>query len=126
MRSCWPARISTVRYRRAVWMNRRIDQPVWASMWPRDSERGEHDGQVCVDGFPFVVVDRLCRCSDYADLSVESLVGEVHWADIEARTLNRYVAERGHGYALASKRHLVTAMKSLLAWAFTTAGSSAT
>lgn len=46
--------------------------------------------------------------------------GQVRWADIDARTLNRYVAERGHGYALASKRHLVTAMKSLLAWAFTT------
>ncbi len=46
--------------------------------------------------------------------------GQVRWSDVEARTMNRYVAERGQGYALASKRHLVTAMKSLMGWAFTT------
>lgn len=48
------------------------------------------------------------------------LDGQVRWAEIDARAMNRYVAERGQGYALASKLHLVTAMKSLMGWAFTT------
>lgn len=54
---------------------------------------------------------------------LEQLAGpddQIRWADIDARAMNRYVAERGQGYALASKRHLVTAMKSLMRWAFTT------
>jgi hypothetical protein len=32
-----------------------------------DGQGGEHDGQVGVDGFAFVVVDGLCRGLDYAD-----------------------------------------------------------
>jgi site-specific recombinase XerD len=47
--------------------------------------------------------------------------GSIRWDQIEARRVNRYVTEQGRGYALASRRHLVTALRSLLTWAWLTA-----
>jgi site-specific recombinase XerD len=46
--------------------------------------------------------------------------GSICWDQVESRGLNRYVAEQGRGYSLASRRHLVTALRSLLAWAWGT------
>lgn len=47
--------------------------------------------------------------------------GSIRWDLVEVRAVNRYVTEQGRGYALASRRHLVTAMRSLLTWAWATA-----
>jgi site-specific recombinase XerD len=47
--------------------------------------------------------------------------GSIRWDRVEVRTVNRYVTEQGRGYALASRRHLVTALRSLLTWAWVTA-----
>jgi site-specific recombinase XerD len=47
--------------------------------------------------------------------------GRIDWAQVDCAGVNRHVAARGSGYSLASRRHLVTAIKSLLRWAFATA-----
>jgi len=47
--------------------------------------------------------------------------GCLDWAQANCDSVNRYVAARGRGYSLASRRHLVTAVRSLLRWAFATA-----
>ena len=47
--------------------------------------------------------------------------GVICWDQVETRGVNRYVAEQGRGYSLASRRHLVTALRSLLSWAWVTA-----
>lgn len=46
--------------------------------------------------------------------------GQVVFAGVEVAAANRYVARRGQGYSLSSRRHLVSAMRSLLDWAFWT------
>lgn len=46
--------------------------------------------------------------------------GVIGWDRVEARGVNQYVAEEGRGYSLASRRHLVTALRSLLMWAWVT------
>ena len=46
--------------------------------------------------------------------------GQVGWAQASCDEANRYVAARGPGYSLSSRRHLVTAVRSLLRWAFAT------
>jgi site-specific recombinase XerD len=47
--------------------------------------------------------------------------GRIDWTQASCAGVNSYVAARGSGYSLASRRHLVTAVKSLLRWAFATA-----
>lgn len=47
--------------------------------------------------------------------------GRIDWAQADCAGVNRYVASRGTGYSLSSRRHLVTAIRSLLRWAFATA-----
>jgi site-specific recombinase XerD len=47
--------------------------------------------------------------------------GSIRWDLVETRAVNRYVAAQGRGYSLASRRHLVTALRSLLTWAWVTA-----
>jgi hypothetical protein len=42
-----------------------------------DRQCGEHDAQVGLDGVAGVVVDRLCRCLDYAD---DRGVGAGQWS----------------------------------------------
>jgi len=44
--------------------------------------------------------------------------GSIDWTQVEVGRVNRYVADEGRGYSLASRRHLVTAMRSLLIWAW--------
>jgi len=46
--------------------------------------------------------------------------GQIRWQDVEVHVVNEYIADRGRGYSLASRRHLVSAMRSLLRWAFAT------
>jgi site-specific recombinase XerD len=46
--------------------------------------------------------------------------GQVAWEDLQVRAANEYVAARGRGYSLSSRRHLVSAMRSLLRWALRT------
>ncbi len=47
--------------------------------------------------------------------------GRIDWTRASCAGVNSYVAARGRGYSLASRRHLVTAVKSLLRrWAFAT------
>jgi len=46
--------------------------------------------------------------------------GRIDWAQASCDEANRYVAARGPGYSLSSRRHLVTAVRSLLRWAFAT------
>ncbi len=47
--------------------------------------------------------------------------GRIDWTQASCAGVNSYVAARGSGYSLASRRHLVTAVRSLLRWAFATA-----
>jgi site-specific recombinase XerD len=44
--------------------------------------------------------------------------GQVRWDCVEVPRVNEYVAACGQGYSLSSRRHLVSAMRSLLRWAF--------
>ena len=46
--------------------------------------------------------------------------GQIRWDRVDVRGVNRYVAETGRGYSLSSRRHLVSAIRSLLRWAFRT------
>lgn len=46
--------------------------------------------------------------------------GQLVWDGVEVACVNRYVARRGQGYSLSSRRHLVSAMRGLLDWAFLT------
>ena len=46
--------------------------------------------------------------------------GRIDWAQVSCDGANQYVAARGSGYSLSSRRHLVTAVRSLLRWAFAT------
>ena len=46
--------------------------------------------------------------------------GQLAWQDVVVQTVNEYVAARGRGYSLSSRRHLVSAMRSLLRWALRT------
>jgi site-specific recombinase XerD len=46
--------------------------------------------------------------------------GQICWGRVDVRAVNAYVAAAGRGYSLSSRRHLVAAMRSLLAWAFRT------
>lgn len=48
--------------------------------------------------------------------------GQVRWDCVDVRLVNEYVAACGQGYSLSSRRHLVSAMRSLLRWAFWTGG----
>jgi integrase len=48
---------------------------------------------------------------------VSDVDGQVCWDRVDINRANAYIAEAGQGYSLSS-RHLVTAMRSLLAWAF--------
>ena len=54
-----------------------------------------------------------------AELPVDA-DGQVVWDGVDAAAVNRYVARRGQGYSLSSRRHLVSAMRGLLDWAFVT------
>ena len=49
---------------------------------------------------------------------VRGLDGQIHWDQVDVRAVNEYVATAGRGYSLSSRRHLVAAMRSLLAWTF--------
>lgn len=46
--------------------------------------------------------------------------GELCWDGVDVAAVNRYVTRRGQGYSLSSRRHLVSAMRGLLTWAFLT------
>lgn len=46
--------------------------------------------------------------------------GQVRWDCVEVPMVNEYVAASGRGYSLSSRRHLVSAMRSLLRWAWWT------
>jgi site-specific recombinase XerD len=46
--------------------------------------------------------------------------GQICWNQVDVSAVNAYVAAAGRGYSLSSRRHLVAAMRSLLAWAFRT------
>ena len=46
--------------------------------------------------------------------------GRIDWTQASCAGVNSYVAARGSGYSLASRRHLVAAVRSLLRWAFAT------
>jgi integrase/recombinase XerD len=46
--------------------------------------------------------------------------GRIDWSQASCDGANRYVAALGSGYSLSSRRHLVTAVRSLLRWAFAT------
>ncbi|USQ76100.1 tyrosine-type recombinase/integrase [Ornithinimicrobium cryptoxanthini] len=46
--------------------------------------------------------------------------GQLVWDGVDVTAVNRYVARRGQGYSLSSRRHLVSAMRGLLDWAFLT------
>ncbi|MEP7162043.1 MAG: tyrosine-type recombinase/integrase [Dermatophilaceae bacterium] len=46
--------------------------------------------------------------------------GHLLWDGVDAAAANRYVARQGKGYSLSSRRHLVSAMRSLLDWALLT------
>lgn len=54
-----------------------------------------------------------------AELPIDS-EGHLLWDGVDAAAGNRYVARQGEGYSLASRRHLVSAMRGLLDWAFLT------
>lgn len=57
------------------------------------------------------------------DFVTELLVdddGLLVWDDVDVAAVNRYVARRGKGYSLSSRRHLVSAMRGLLDWAYLT------
>ncbi|GAA6527991.1 tyrosine-type recombinase/integrase [Intrasporangium sp. DVR] len=54
-----------------------------------------------------------------AELAVDSDRNLI-WDGVDAAAVNRYVARQGQGYSLASRRHLVSAMRGLLDWAFLT------
>jgi site-specific recombinase XerD len=46
--------------------------------------------------------------------------GQVLWDGVDAAVVNRYVTWQGMRYSLSSRRHLVSAMRGLLDWAFLT------
>lgn len=46
--------------------------------------------------------------------------GSIGWADADPPFIHRYVVEAGVGYSVSSRRHLATALRSLLRWAFVT------
>lgn len=46
--------------------------------------------------------------------------GQLVWDGVDVTAVNRYVAHRGQGYSLSSRRHLVSAMRGLLDWAHLT------
>lgn len=63
------------------------------------------------------------ECQGWARAFLEQMTGpdgQIRWGDVDARAVNQYITGRGRGYSLSSRRHLVTAMKSLLSWAFAT------
>lgn len=53
------------------------------------------------------------------ELDVDS-DGTLVWDGVDAAAVNRYVTRQGEGYSLSSRRHLVSAMRGLLDWAFLT------
>lgn len=46
--------------------------------------------------------------------------GELSWEGVDVMAVNEYVTRRGQGYSLSSRRHLVSAMRGLMDWAFLT------
>lgn len=46
--------------------------------------------------------------------------GHLVWDGVDATAVNRYVTRQGTRYSLSSRRHLVSAMRGLLDWAFLT------
>ena len=46
--------------------------------------------------------------------------GQICWDQVDVPAANAYVTAAGRGYSLSSRRHLVAAMRSLLAWGFRT------
>ena len=46
--------------------------------------------------------------------------GKLHWTRLEASQVNVYVAERGVGYGVVARAHIVTAVRCLLRWALLT------
>lgn len=46
--------------------------------------------------------------------------GSVAWGRLDASVVNVYVAERGRGYGVASRAHIVDAVRCLLRWALST------
>lgn len=46
--------------------------------------------------------------------------GAVRWNRLDAPTVNAYVAERGRGYGVVSRAHIVDAVRCLLRWALST------
>jgi site-specific recombinase XerD len=49
---------------------------------------------------------------------VTRLDGQICWDRVDVGATNAYVAAAGRGYSLSSRRHLVSAIRSLLTWAF--------
>jgi len=60
------------------------------------------------------------RWVDGLIVELTSADGVIDWQRLTGLMVNRYIAERGSGFALASRRHLVTATRSLLTWAWRT------
>lgn len=58
----------------------------------------------------------------WVDELVTSLAstGAIEWGRLTGPVVNRYVAQRGTGFAMASRRHLVTAIRAFLMWAWRT------
>jgi site-specific recombinase XerD len=46
--------------------------------------------------------------------------GSIDWHRVDTQRVNQYVREQGRGYSIASRRHLITALRSLLIWAWRT------
>lgn len=62
------------------------------------------------------------RCYHAAGL-LELLVaadGSVHWDRLDAQVVNEYVAERGRPFSIATRAHIVDAVRCLLRWALST------
>ncbi|UVI36421.1 tyrosine-type recombinase/integrase [Brevibacterium spongiae] len=80
----------------------------WAS-WMRD-QRGLAEKTIAA------------RCHYAAGLLDVIMVpdGNVEWGRLDAPVVNAYVAERGRGYGLVSRAHIVDAVRCLLRWALST------
>lgn len=65
----------------------------------------------------------VAECTNWARAFVERLAaadGRILWSHVDGHMVNAYVATRGRGYSLSSRRHLVVALRSLVRWAFAT------
>lgn len=85
-----------------------VELQAWAA-W-QEAERGVGAGTIADRrSWAYGLVAALAAGKDSVD-----------WSGLDCSVVNRHVAERGRGYSLSSRRHLVDAMSSLARWAFLT------